>query len=196
MNGIFLPHEIEQRFYGKRSCRLLRTRERDRFEAARVDLVDLGLPDMILGASVVFREDASFTFADELDRPEGVSPAFVILCRDDDDQAIDIVAWSPSSERLATWLGRAWAIDESRVLQPRPSECDALAVFRDPFQWLRNRREGIVILDVQRAKWEFAYLGCTLLVDDVSHGQALRETLTIAPPQIFVAPSVLERRAA
>ena len=168
----------------------------DRFKAAGVALVDLGLPDMILGASVVYREDSSFLFADELDGPDDASPAFVILCRDDDDHAIDISAWSPSSGRLATWLGRAWAIDQHRVLEPRLSDYDALAVFKNPMEWLQNRREGIVIIDAQRAKWEFAYLAPTLVVADVSHGQMLRDKLTINPPKIFLASTSIERKAA
>jgi hypothetical protein len=51
-------------------------------------------------------------------------------------------------------------------------------------------------VDRRRAKWELAYLRPTLIVDNVAHGQALRDALTIRPPTILVAPSNFERVAA
>jgi hypothetical protein len=186
MTRLFQRHDIESRFY--QSGRILRPTERERFKVLGVDLVDLALPDMVLGSSVVF-DGASFLFVDELDCPTDVSPAFVLLCRDDEGNAIDIAAWSPSSARLATWLGRAWAIDQFRVLQPRPSVSGALTVFKCPLAWLRGGREGIVIVDHQNAKWEIAHLGCTLFVQEVSLGQSLRSALTIRPPAIVISSS-------
>ena len=192
----YRPHEIEKRFYGKQSCRLLRAGERDRFRAAGVAQLDLGVPDMVLAAPVVFLDNHSFLFLDELDEPEEVAPAFVMIYRDDDGDAIDLAAWSPTSERLATWLGRAWAIDQFRLLSPRLSEFGALPVHKTPLEWLRARRDGIVIIDSEKAKWQIAYLGRGLIVENISHGRMLRHALTIPAPDIFVPPSSIDMCAA
>jgi hypothetical protein len=191
--SLYLPHEIERFFY-KSGCRLLRATERERFLAAGVAQIDLAIPDMILGANVVFF-DKTFAFQDEFDEPQEVTSAFVLLCRDDHGDAIDLAAWSPATERLATWLGRAWAIDQFRMLSPRLSDHGALPVFQTPLQWLQAGREGIVILDHDVAQWRVADLGCSLIVDDVSHGQSLRRALTIKPPKILISSSHIQQVA-
>lgn len=169
--------------------------ERERFIAEGVAQIDLAVPDMILGANVVFL-DRTFAFPDELDEAEDVTSAFVLLCRDDYGEAIDLAAWAPSTERLATWLGRAWAIDQFRLMMPRLAESEALPVHKSPLEWLRARRDGIVIIDCERAKWQIAYLGRSLIVEDVSHGRVLRQALTMPEPQIFVSPSSIDSCAA
>jgi hypothetical protein len=189
------PHELEKLFYGRGSCRLLRATERERFLAAGVAQIDLAVPDMVLGANVVFF-DRTFAFPDELDEPEDVTSAFITICRDDYGDAIDLAAWSPSTERMATWLGRAWAIDQFRLMRPRLAESGALPVHKSPLEWLRARRDGIVIIDSERAKWQIAYLGRSLIVEDVSHGRTLRHALTMPEPEIFVSPSSVDMCAA
>jgi hypothetical protein len=190
----YAPHQIEKCFYGKQSCRLLRATERERFLAAGVAQINLAVPDMVLAAQVVFLEN-SFAFQDELDEPEDVTAAFVTICRDENGDAIDLAAWAPSTERMATWLGRAWAIDQFRMLSPRLSDHGALPVFQTPLQWLQAGRKGIVILDHYKAQWRIAYLGCRLIVDDVAHGQSLRRALTIKPPKILISSSHIQQVA-
>jgi hypothetical protein len=192
--SLYLPHEIERFFY-RGGCRLLRATERERFIAAGVAQIDLAIPDMVLAAPVVFFEQ-SFAFPDELDDPQEGTPAFVMICRDSYGDAIDLAAWAPSMERLATWLGRAWAIDEFRLMRPRLAESEALPVHKSPLEWLRARRDGIVIIDGERARWQIAYLGRSLIVEDVSHGRTLRQALTMPEPQIFVSPSSVDMCAA
>jgi hypothetical protein len=132
MSALYLPHEITRRFYRRSSSRAPREAELAKLKAAGVNLVHVGLPDPMLVAQVVYWEDGSFLFSDEFNRAEEVAPAFTILCQGDDGEAIDIAAWSPSSNRLATWAGRAWAIDQWRLLQPRINDADALPMFEDP----------------------------------------------------------------
>jgi hypothetical protein len=194
-NAQYLPHEIEKHFYGKQFCRLLRATERDRFLVAGVAQINLAVPDMVLAAQVVFLEN-SFAFPDELDEPEDVTAAFVTICRDDYGDAIDLAAWAPSTGRLSTWLGRAWAIDQFRLMRPRLAEVGALPVQKTPLEWLRAKRDGIVIIDSERAKWQIAYLGRSLIVEDVSHGRTLRHALTMPEPEIFVSPSSVATCAA
>jgi hypothetical protein len=191
--SLYLPHEMERFFY-RGGCRLLRATERERLIAAGVAQSDLAVPDMVLAAQVAFF-DRTFAFPDELDEPQEVTSAFMMICRDDYGDAIDLAAWSPSTERMATWLGRAWAIDQFRMLSPRLSDHGALPVFQTPLQWLQAGRRGIVILDRDKAQWRIAYLGCSLIVDDVSHGQSLRRALTIKPPKILISSSHIQQVA-
>ena len=82
------------------------------------------------------------------------------------------------------------------MLGPRLSDHEALPVHRTPLEWLQSGRKGIVILDPVRARWEFAYLGCKLLVNDLSHGQSLRSALTIPAPPILISTSSIGQVAA
>jgi hypothetical protein len=185
----YLPNEIERIFYRQPSCRVLRSGELSRFRAAGVVLSDVACPDMVLAASVEFSDDSRFLFIDEIDDPAQAAPAFVMLCRDDFGDPIDVAAWSPANDRLATWLGCAWALDQYRALTPRISDHGALPIFKSPLGWLRSGRSGIVILDPEKAKWQIAYARPMLLAEDVAHGQALRNALTIHAPSIFLPSS-------
>jgi hypothetical protein len=161
------PHEIERLFYRRHSSRVLRSGELSRFHSSGVAPSDIASPDMVLAASVEFLDDCHFLFVDEIDDPAAATSAFVMLCRDDFGEAIDVAAWSPPTGQLATWLGQAWAIDQYRALAPQISDHGALPIFRNPLSWLRSGRDGIVIIDPEKAKWQIAYLGCTLLAEDV-----------------------------
>jgi hypothetical protein len=195
-DAVYLPNEIERLYFQNPSCRVLRSGEISRFKAAGVAPSVIACPDMMLAASVEFFEDSRFLFKHEIDDPAGATSAFVLLCRDDFGDVIDIAAWSPAMGRLATWHGRAWALDQYRVLTPRISDHGALPILKDPLGWLRAGRNGIVILDPEKAKWQVAYARPTLLAEDVAHGQALRKALTISAPAIFIPPSASNQRAA
>jgi hypothetical protein len=185
----YLPNEIERYFYQNPCCRVLRSGELRGLRAAGVAPSDIALPDMVLAAMLEFCDDERFVCGGEIDDLAATSPALVMLCRDNFGDIIDVAAWSPPTGRLATWLGQAWAIDQYRALAPRISDHGALPIFRNPLSWLRGGRDGIVIIDPEKAKWQIAYLGCTLLAEDVPHGQALRDALTISAPAIFIPPS-------
>jgi hypothetical protein len=69
--------------------------------------------------------------------------------------ADDIVFWHRRTDRLASWSGRAFALGEDIIDQPQTYSFDcALNIFADPIDWLRARRDGIVVLPTQ---WPFAF---------------------------------------
>ena len=60
------------------------------------------------------------------DNPEAVR-ALLFLVTDRQGAGRDLVAWTPQDGRLTTWLNRAWALGEERVLAPRLSPRDQAA---------------------------------------------------------------------
>lgn len=66
--------------------------------------------------------------------------------------AEDILFWQSETGRLTTWAGRAFALGEDIIDQPATYCFDcALNIFADPLNWLRAKRDGIVVIDWSRA---------------------------------------------
>lgn len=64
----------------------------------------------------------------------------------------DVVYWHPKSGSLGSWNGRSFALGEDMVDIPETYAFDCnLNLFPDPMQWLKAKRDGIVILDWHRA---------------------------------------------
>ncbi|NKK95253.1 MULTISPECIES: hypothetical protein [Rhizobium] len=64
----------------------------------------------------------------------------------------DICFWRPESEELARWTGRAFALGEQAVDNAGTySIGHCLQVFRTPLCWLKGGRDGIVVIDWERA---------------------------------------------
>lgn len=64
----------------------------------------------------------------------------------------DVVFWEPRTGALATWNGRAFALGESMIANATTYSFDfALNVFASPLDWLRAGRDGIVVVDWERA---------------------------------------------
>ena len=65
----------------------------------------------------------------------------------------DIVFWQKETGKIATWTGRAFALGEEIICEATTySFGHALNIFSDPLDWLRARRDGIVVLD-----WNLAF---------------------------------------
>jgi hypothetical protein len=70
----------------------------------------------------------------------------------DEAEADDIVFWQRQTGRLATWSGRAFALGQPAIDEAATYSFDcSLNIFDDPLDWLRSRRDGIVVLDWTRA---------------------------------------------
>jgi len=66
--------------------------------------------------------------------------------------ADDIVFWQKETGKIAIWTGRAFALGEEIIWDASTYSFDcALNIFSDPLDWLRARRDGIVVLDWYRA---------------------------------------------
>lgn len=162
-------------------------------------LVRLGIPADALAsptpvrASYVHFSQSQFEFDHHSQREEG-EPANLVLSRNGWGEAIDLVAWCPSTGRLATWLGRAWALGEETIYQPRLTEHSALPVWRSPVGWLRAGRQGICLVRVKAAAHHLCD-GGPLLAEDAAHGEELRQLLTRPAPRILIPNPKLEKAA-
>jgi hypothetical protein len=155
-------------------------------------------PDVLAGpvpvrAGYVHFDEASFEFDHHTNMEAGVR-AFLFLITGHQGVARDVVAWAPKQERLATWLGRAWALGEEQTFSPRMSEHQALPVWCTPINWLRAGRKGICLVRPKAAVHYLCDAG-PLLVEDAIHGAELKQLLTLPAPRIIV-PASSTRKAA
>lgn len=68
------------------------------------------------------------------------------------EEAEDFVFWQPRRGTIATYANRAFALGEDAIDNPGTYAFDcALNIFASPLDWLRVRRDGIVVLDWNRA---------------------------------------------
>ena len=69
--------------------------------------------------------------------------------------ADDVVFWHRQTGSLASWLGRVFALGEEIIDEAATYSFDcALNIFHDPMDWLRARRDGIVVLP---HRWPVAF---------------------------------------
>jgi hypothetical protein len=98
----------------------------------------------------------------------------------------DIVFWEPRTGALATWNGRAFALGESMIDNASTYSFDfALNVFASPLDWLRAERDGIVVVNWDRA---FDYLrDCPrVAVDKALRPLYLRQMKPPRLPEVFI----------
>ena len=73
----------------------------------------------------------------------------------DEFTADDVVFWHRHTGRLASWSGRVFALGQVIIEEPATYSFDcALNIFADPMDWLRSRRDGIVVLP---NRWSAAF---------------------------------------
>ena len=146
------------------------------------DVTPLWDADGLYTARVCFGDDGLFDFADEARDPSSAVVAIIIECRDEYGDIVDLAAWRPGEGRIALWRGRVFALGQDELLAPRGDE--PLMVYATVGAWLRGGRDGVVIIDFQRAA--LALHGHSIRTGrDIAFAQRLREILTIAP-EIFV----------
>jgi hypothetical protein len=67
----------------------------------------------------------------------------------DRGEIIDLIAWSPESNRIGSWRGVAFAVgDQDDIWNPASFfDGSPLRVHANPLAWLKADREGIVVVD-------------------------------------------------
>jgi len=146
----------------------------DYFAALGISGLDLATPDMVLKAGIIPEDDGdTFIFEHATDTDEG-RDAF-ILPVEGAFGIHDLVAFDPEIGLLATWLGRAFAINEASIWEPNLDR-DPLPVWRDPIGWLKAKRQGIVLLRPEQA---YSYLDHLpgVIAEDLQHGEDLERLL-------------------
>lgn len=66
-------------------------------------------------------------------------------------RGIDLAAWSPRTEEIGSWYGRAFCLGQDQIDNPATYfSGDALRVHRTPLDWLKANRDGICIIRPDR----------------------------------------------
>lgn len=151
-----------------------------------VRIEDITTPIAIRASRVTFQPDGRYrkcpgTGDFALILPVPADPVTMIT----DLGVLDLIAWSPKSGRIATRLGIAFALGEEQIdVDGLGNSVLPIPVHRDPLDWLRAGRRGLVISD-----WNLATLALRDLVleaEDAAHDQELVRRLTPVPPTILI----------
>ena len=133
-----------------------------------VDADAMALPWPIRSALVHWLPCHTFYFT------KGGDPA-VIFRAEDRGEAIDLCAWSPRTNKLASWSGAAFCIgDADQIYNPATWFANGgLKIHKTPLEWLRAGRQGIVIV---RSRPTYAHLRHVprLIFDDVEHAEQVQ----------------------
>jgi hypothetical protein len=127
-----------------------------------------------------------FDFADEVEE-EGVQ-AIAFLARDDDGELADLVVWSLSPRRLASWQGATALLGADEICAPRLTQEAARWVHRTPLEWLKSDRKGVVIIDPTRAVLALRDFGPFFAHCD-AHAPELVELFRSRAPSVYVPVS-------
>jgi hypothetical protein len=139
---------------------------------------------------VVFLPNNRFELARHARDASEAIPAVVFAAPDELGQLIDLAAWEPETGRLALWLRRISMLGQDNLYGWRLGA--PLMVHETPLEWLQAGREGVFVIDPQRAS---LLLGMVepLGVKRPEFGREPQAALTIRAPRIVVAA---QRRAA
>jgi hypothetical protein len=190
MNGgpIYRSDEVREAWL---ACRDLKQSEID-------GLLSPGVPRRALGQD---GDGGGFALAAGRVRYEGwrfefdsENGALSLICplRDRAGDLADLAAFKPKTGDIGTWLGVCSLLGEQSIERARlgvPLACHETAL-----EWLCNGREGIAIVNPDRARLALIGAG-TLGVSNIGFGRRLENILTIKPA-IAVAREALARRGA
>ena len=106
---------------------------------------------------------------------------------------VDTAFCQPRTGELATWSGRTFALGQEVIDDPATYSFDCnLNIFADPREWLRAKRDGIVVLD-----WSLAIerlRDCPRIA--VSEGVLAEYRKHMKPPHMPQTFVIAERAAA
>ena len=166
------------------------TAELERLFAHGVTAEAMAEPWPIRSARVVFDGLHGFDFN------RNGKPALIFKAEDRGEE-LDLVAWEPSTVKLASWHGNKFCLgDFDQIDNPATYFMDgALRVHADLLDWLRANREGIVIL---RPDLTYAYLRhCPRLVfADQRHAERVWRWIQPPMPTAELLVEVREELAA
>jgi len=169
-----------------RQCRRLQCAEIDEL-ATRYAIPRIALADFAV-THVVFLDDNWFEFEKYSRAPAECAMAYVIPCLDHLGDLKDIAALSLDFDKVALWTRRVSMLGAENFFAPRIAR--PLTVHSTPLEWLQANRDGVVIIDLPRARGLLQSAG-PLAVANAEFGLKLRNELTVAPPEILViAPEV------
>jgi hypothetical protein len=176
----------------------LQWREFRRFLNRGVPSAALVFPEFPARARVVFFTDRPvFDFVEDLDDEgdqESAAAAFIFLARNELGEPCDLIAWQPVFARVAAWYGRASLLGLESLWAPRIAFDGALAIFETPLEWLTAGRQGVIIVNPERAA-PLLREAEHLRAPNEKYGLYLRSLVTARPPRIVVPKTSLRSAA-
>jgi hypothetical protein len=135
-------------------------------------------------ANVIFhRRKRLFDFASDVPDNDGRAvDALVFLALDEFGDRDDLVAWQDGFPPCA-WYGAAVFLGAENLCGPRLHD-HGLYVHQTPLDWLAFHQDGVVIVDVRRARLRL--IGERLVVTDGDLANVLDKALRFPPPAISV----------
>jgi hypothetical protein len=141
-------------------------------------------PDPIRKSVVLPVSPTCFDFASAGD--ENAIGAVLILARDIMGDPQDVIAWNAKTGLLRSLYGRARVLGEDEVLMPRLDCGGCIRIWRNPLDWLRARRRGVVLLNGITSASLLAEVG-SLVVDDAAHRREVLRVIARPLPLIHIA---------
>jgi len=148
-------------------------------EGVRVDA--LCEPELPAFPRVEFHDELPFF---HLSDDDGAGPALVFLARDDLNGPDDFVAWSPRQKRLASWYDTP-ILGAEQLYAPRIELDGALKIYESPMGWLRNGRDGVVVINQRRAAWILFRVG-PFVAETAEHARLVAAIVDMPPPVVLV----------
>jgi hypothetical protein len=133
---------------------------------------------------IVFLPNGCFEFARDAHDGSGAVVGVIFLAPDDFGRAFDLGAWEPETGRLALWLGRVSMLGRDNLYDWRLG--DPLMVHETPLECLQAGREGVFVIDPQRAS-PLLRMVEPIGVKRPEFGRQLQAALSIRAPRIVVA---------
>lgn len=178
---------------------LLRQADLDRFKAAGIPVMALvqskfGLGRCLKKARVVLDSGGRRFEFERFSRFHiDADETFILMALDQNGEPADLVAWrAEPSGFLASWLGRAAMLGAEQLDMPRLGE--PLRVHESTLEWLKHKREGVVVIDPIRAGPMLRDAG-SIVVNSWTHKARLADMMTVKLPRIIVEPGVRAQAA-
>ena len=176
--GDGFPDELEQRWHRLPPIGVAWLK---RLKQLDVSVDALCEPELPVQARGVMHGD-TFEFATD-DPGEQTADALVFLARNDDGEPADFVAWSPKSDRMASWWGIPMLGMEC-LGEPRIDPDGALAVFTDPIEWLIAERNGLLVVSFMNAA-HLLRAAAPLRASSAKEANRVRNLIAAAPPRVY-----------
>lgn len=145
-----------------------------------------GVPTSAIIRPDLIRLAHGFKAHDGFFEPDKSGPAWFVFAEPE-----DAIFWRPEADELARWTGRAFALGEQAVDNAGTySLGHCLHVYRSPLHWLKAGRDGIVVIDWERAFDELRHCP-RVAVDENLLPVYSRHMRPCRLPEVYVLP---ERR--
>ena len=186
-----LGEEVRARFA---SLERIRLSEMARLFRRGVPALGLSDPEFPARARVAWIDERPwFDFADEIEEDRPTEAVLIFVARDEIGEPVDLIAWEPKAGRLGEWMARSPVLGLETLWRPRLSLDGALPVFIDPWRWLIAGRDGLLLIDQQRALPILRDAGL-LLAESIDFGERLLDLMTAKPPRILAITNATEAR--